>query len=39
LANAMLQEVGAVPAANERVKRLTQRGWRLMNERVRVLNL
>jgi hypothetical protein len=34
----MLQEVGAVSTAKERVKRLT-RQRQLMNERVRVLNL
>jgi transposase len=38
LAKAVLQEVGAVPAANERLKRLTRRRRRLVNERVRVLN-
>jgi len=38
LAKAGLQEVGAVPAANERLKRLTRRRRRLVNERVRVLN-
>lgn len=36
MAKAVLQEVRAVPAANERLKRLTRR--RLVNERVRVLN-
>ena len=38
LAKAVLQEVGAVPAANARLKRLTRRRRRLVNERVRVLN-
>lgn len=38
LAKAVLQEVGAVPVANERLKRLTRRRRRLVNERVRVLN-
>jgi transposase len=38
LAKAVLQEVGAVPQANERLKRLTRRRRRLVNERVRVLN-
>ena len=34
----MLQEVGAIPVANARLKRLTRRRRRLVNERVRVLN-
>ena len=38
LAKAVLQEVGTVPAANARLKRLTRRRRRLVNERVRVLN-
>ena len=38
LAKAVLQEVGAVPSANARLKRLTRRRRRLVNERVRVLN-
>lgn len=38
LAKAVLQEVSAVPVANERLKRLTRRRRRLVNERVRVLN-
>jgi transposase len=38
VAKAVLQEVGVVPAANARLKRLTRRRRRLVNERVRVLN-
>jgi transposase len=38
LAKAVLQEVGAIPVANERLKRLTRRRRRLVNERVRVVN-
>lgn len=38
LAKAVLQEVGAIPVANERLKRLTRRRRRLGNERVRVVN-
>ena len=38
VAKAVLQEVGVVPAANVRLKRLTRRRRRLVNERVRVLN-
>jgi transposase len=38
LAKAVLQEVGVVPEANARLKRLTRRRRRLVNERVRVVN-
>jgi transposase len=38
LAKAVLPEVGAIPVANERLKRLTRRRRRLGNERVRVVN-
>lgn len=38
VAKAVLQKVGTVPAANARLKRLTRRRRRLVNERVRVLN-
>lgn len=38
LAKAVLQEVGTIPVANERLKRLTRRRRRLVNERVRVVN-
>lgn len=38
VAKAVLQEVGVVPEANARLKRLTRRRRRLVNERVRVLN-
>lgn len=38
LAKAVLQEVGAIPVANARLKRLTRRRRHLVNERVRVLN-
>ncbi len=38
LAKAVLQEVAAVPAVNERLKRLTRRRRALVNEKVRVVN-
>ena len=38
MAKAVLQEVGVVSAANARLKRLTRRRRRLVNERVRVVN-
>lgn len=38
LAKEVLQEVGAVPAENEVLKRLTRRRRRLVNERGRVIN-
>ena len=38
LAKAVLQEVSTIPVANERLKRLTRRRRRPVNERVRVVN-